>query len=167
MSPETERRLITVLVTDVVDSTPIAERLGAERYKTLFDEIARITREQVERFGGTVAQHTGDGVLALFGAPHAHEDDSERAVRAAVAVHEALVPFAREMGAAYGVSIAARAAVNSGPALVLRGDEPPDQLYNALGDTVTVAARLQPHAGAGGTILGPITAHQVEGLFEL
>ena len=167
VSANPERRLVTILVTDVVDSTPIAERLGPERHKTLFDEIARITREQVERFGGTVAQHTGDGILALFGAPTAHEDDSERAVRAALAVHEALAPFAAEVEAAYAVSIAARAAVNTGPALVLRGDEPPDQLYNALGDTVIVAARLQSHAGMGGTILGPLTARQIEGRFEL
>lgn len=161
------RRLVTVLVTDVVDSTPIAEQLGAERYKTLFDEIARITREQVERFGGTVAQHTGDGILALFGAPTAHEDDAERAVRAALAVHEALAPFGAEVAAAYGVPLAARAAVNTGPALVLRGDEPSDQLYNALGDTVTVAARLQSHASAGETILGPDIARQVDCLFAL
>jgi ABC-type transport system substrate-binding protein/class 3 adenylate cyclase len=167
VSTNPERRLVTILVTDVVDSTPIAEQLGAERYKTLFDEIARITREQVERFGGTVAQHTGDGILALFGAPTAHEDDAERAVRAALAFHDAFAPFAEEVGAAYGVALAARVAVNTGPALVLRGDEPPDQLYNALGDTVTVAARLQSYAGAGGTILGPLTARQVEARFAL
>jgi len=167
VSPDQERRLVTVLVTDVVDSTPIAERLGPERYKTLFDEIARITREQVERFGGTVAQHTGDGVLALFGAPTAHEDDAERAVRAALALHAALAPFAADVDEAYGVSLAARAAVNTGDALVLRGDEPPDQLYNALGDTVTVAARLQAQTVPGGTIVGPVTAHQLEGKFEL
>ena len=167
MSANPERRLVTVLVTDVVDSTPIAEQLGAERYKTLFDEIARITREQVERFEGTVAQHTGDGILALFGAPTAHEDDAERAVRTALALHDSLTSFAADVSAAYGVQLAIRAAVNTGPALVLRGDEPPDQLYNALGDTVTVAARLQSHAGAGGTILGPLTARQVEARFAL
>ena len=76
------------------------------------------------RFGGTVAQHTGDGVLALFGAPIAHEDDAERAVRAALAMHAALAELAREVREAYGVEVVARAAVNTGPVVVPRGDEP-------------------------------------------
>ena len=65
-------------------------------------------REEVERFGGTVAQLTGDGVLALFGAPTAHEDDSERAVRAALALHGSLARYAAEVAPAYGIEIAAR-----------------------------------------------------------
>ena len=65
------RRIVSVLVVDVADSTGIAERLGPERSKFLFDEVVTLMREEVERFGGTVAQLTGDGVLALFGAPSA------------------------------------------------------------------------------------------------
>ena len=72
---------MSVLVADVAGSTSIAEQLGPERSKFLFDDVVRLMREEVERFGGTVAQLTGDGVLALFGTPVAHEDDSERAVR--------------------------------------------------------------------------------------
>ena len=75
-------------------------------------------REEVERFGGTVAQLTGDGVLALFGAPTAHEDDSERAVRAALALHESLARYAAEVAPGYGIEIAARVAVNTGPVVV-------------------------------------------------
>ena len=85
-----ERRIVSVLVADVAGSTFIAEQLGPERSKFLFDDVVRLMREEVERFGGTLAQLTGDGVLALFGAPTAHEDDSERAVRAALAIGEAL-----------------------------------------------------------------------------
>src|SRR4051794_22644008 len=85
-----ERRIVSVLIADVADSTPIGEKLGPERSKFLFDDVVRLMRDEVERFGGTVAQLTGDGVLALFGAPTAHEDDSERAVCAALAIHEAL-----------------------------------------------------------------------------
>src|SRR5204863_3534410 len=130
------RRLVSVLLTDVVDSTSIAERLGPERSKFLFDEIARLFDAEVERFDGTVAQHTGDGVLALFGAPTAHEDDSIRAVRAACALHESLARYGAEVAPAYGIEIAARVAVNTGPVVVPEGDEPPERLYNALGDTV-------------------------------
>jgi ABC-type transport system substrate-binding protein/class 3 adenylate cyclase len=159
-----ERRIVSVLVADVADSTSIAEKLGPERSKFLFDEVALLLREEIERFGGTVAQLTGDGVLALFGAPTAHEDDSERAVRAALAIREALDDYAAEVAPAYEIELCARVAVNTGPVVVPAGDAPPDVLYNALGDTVNVAARLQ---ALGDLVLGPQTAHQVDELFEL
>ncbi len=94
-----ERRIVSVLVADVVASTSIAETLGPERSKFLFDDVARLMRQEVERFGGTVAQLTGDGVLALFGAPLAHEDDADRAVRAALAIREALARYVASGGA--------------------------------------------------------------------
>ncbi len=159
-----ERRIVSVLVADLADSTSIAERLGAERYKFLLDELIALMREEVERFGGTVAQLTGDGVLALFGAPVAHEDDSERAVRAALAIRTALRRYAAEIAPAYGIDLGARVAVNTGPVVIPAGDAPPHALYNALGDTVNVAARLQ---ALGDVVVGPVTARQVEGMFEL
>ena len=154
-----ERRIVSVLVADVVGSTAIGERLGPERSKFLFDEVVRLMREEVERFGGTVAQLTGDGVLALFGAPVAHEDDAERAVRAALAVQEALSRYSAEIGPAYEIELAARVAVNTGPVVIPAGDATPDVLYNALGDTVNVAARLQ---SLGDLVVGPETARQVD-----
>ena len=159
-----ERRIVSVLVADVAGSTSIAEKLGPERSKFLFDDVVRLMREEVERFGGTVAQLTGDGVLALFGAPTAHENDSERAVRAALAIREALGAYAAEVAPAYGFELDSRVAVNTGPVVVPAGDAPPDVLYNALGDTVNVAARLQ---ALSDLVLGPATAHQVDELFEL
>jgi class 3 adenylate cyclase/tetratricopeptide (TPR) repeat protein len=162
-----ERRNVAVLVADVADSTAIGERLGPERSKFLFDEVVGLMREQVRRYDGTVAQLTGDGVLALFGAPVAHEDDSERAVRAALAIHAALVGYGAEVAAAYGIELAARVAINTGPVVVPAGDLPDDARYNALGDTVNVAARLQSFAGTGGTALGAATARQVERVFPL
>ena len=159
-----ERRVVSVLVADVVGSTTIAERLGPERSKFLFDDVVRLMREEVERFGGNVAQLTGDGVLALFGAPVAHENDSERAVRAALAIRGALADYSAEVAPAYGLELGARVAVNTGPVVVPVIDAPPDVLYNALGDTVNVAARLQSF---GDLVLGPATAHQVAEWFEL
>jgi class 3 adenylate cyclase len=159
-----ERRVVTALVADVAGSTGIGERLGPERSKFLFDEVVRLMREEVERFGGTVAQLTGDGILALFGAPTAHEDDSERAVRAAVALHQSIARYAAEIGPAYGIELAVRVAVNTGPVVLPQHDAPPDVLYNALGDTVNVAARLQAF---GDLVLGPATARQVEQSFGL
>jgi ABC-type transport system substrate-binding protein/class 3 adenylate cyclase len=162
--PAGERRIVSVLVADVAGSTEIGEKLGPERSKFLFDEIVRLMGEEVERFGGTVAQLTGDGLLALFGAPVAHDDDSERAVRAALAINDALRTYGAEIAPAYGIDLASRVAVNTGPVVVPNLDVPPDQLYNALGDTVNVAARLQQ---LGDLVVGPTTAPQVETAFEL
>jgi ABC-type transport system substrate-binding protein/class 3 adenylate cyclase len=159
-----ERRVVSVLVADVAGSTSIAEKLGPERSKFLFDDVVRLMREEVERFGGTVAQLTGDGILALFGAPIAREDDSERAVRAALAIGEALDDYAAGVAPAYELELRARVAVNTGPVVVPAGDAPAHVLYNALGDTVNVAARLQ---ALGDLVVGPATAHQVDRLFEL
>src|SRR5215475_9431005 len=133
-----ERRIVSVLVADVADSTSIAEQLGPERSKFLFDEVVRLLREEVERFDGTVAQLTGDGVLALFGAPTAHEDDSARAVRAALAIRKAIGRYGAEVVSAYGIELTARVAVNTGPVVIPAADAPPHELYNALGETVTV-----------------------------
>src|SRR5918911_4172348 len=93
-----ERRIVSVLVADVAGSTAIGEKLGPERSKFLFDDVVRLMREEVERFGGAVAQLTGDGVLALFGARVAHEDDPERAVRAGLAIGEAIAHYGEEIG---------------------------------------------------------------------
>ena len=159
-----ERRIVSVLIADVGGSTSIAEKLGPERSKFLFDDIVRLMREEVQRFGGTLAQLTGDGVLALFGAPIAHEDDSERAVRAALAIREAIDDYTADVTNAYGVELHARVAVNTGPVVIPSGDAPPHVLYNALGDTVNVAARLQTF---GDLVVGPQTARQVDEVFKL
>jgi class 3 adenylate cyclase len=162
-----ERRIVSVLVADIRGSTPIAEELGPERYKLLIDEVARLMRQEVERLGGTVAQLTGDGVLALFGAPIGHEDDAERAVSAALAIHDSLARYDADVGPAYGIELRARVAVNTGPVFVPAADEPPERLYNALGDTVNVAARLERMAGARGVCVGDRTARLLRNAFEL
>src|SRR5688572_1465610 len=137
-----ERRIVSVLVADVVNSTAIAEKLGPERSKLLIDEVIRIMSEQVRRYDGTVAQLIGDELLALFGAPVAHEDDSERAVRAALAIQRALAQYAEEVEAAYGVKLAVRIGVNTGPVVVApQSQDDGYDRWNALGDTVNLASR--------------------------
>ncbi|HEX2045121.1 MAG TPA: ABC transporter substrate-binding protein [Gaiellaceae bacterium] len=164
-----ERRIVSVLVADVAGSTAIGEKLGPERSKFLIDEVMRIMMEQVRRFEGTVAQLVGDELLAFFGAPVAHEDDSERAVRAALAIQRALAQYAHDVRAAYGVDLSVRIGVHTGPVVVgvqRDGDDSYDP-WNALGDTVNVASRLQEIAGEGGVVIGPTTKRQVETCFEL
>src|SRR5829696_195611 len=162
-----ERRIVTVLLVDVVGSTAIGETLGPERSKFLFDEVARLLAAEVGRFGGVVAQFTGDGLYALFGAPRAHDDDAERAVRAAVGMQTVLAAYARDVAEAYGVEVAVRVGVNTGPVVLLRNAGSDEERYNALGDTVNVAARLQTHAGRGGVVVGPDTARHLESAFDL
>src|SRR2546425_6401968 len=162
-----ERRIVSVLLADIADSTTIGERLGPERSKFLFDEVVRLLAAEVKRFGGTVAQLTGDGLYALFGVPNAHDDDAERTVRAAQAMQSALEGYAADLAEAYGVELVARIGVNTGPVVVLDDESPPEERYNALGDTVNTAARLQVHAGGAGIAVGPTTARQVQSLFEL
>ncbi len=161
-----ERRVVAVLMADVAGSTAIGERLGPERSKFLFDEVMRLMTAEIERYDGTVAQLLGDGLLAMFGAPVAHEDDSERAVRAGLAIQRSLGRYARDVEEAYGVDLRARIAVNTGPVVVSPADDD-GRRYNALGDTVNVAARLQALGGEAELTLGPGTAAQVREHFEL
>ena len=166
--PKGERRIVSVLLADIADSTTIGERLGPERSKFLFDEVTRLLVAEVKRFGGTVAQFTGDGLYALFGVPSAHDDDAERAVRAALAMQAALGGYAKDVLEAYDVEIAGRVGVNTGPIVLLADDDtPPEERFNALGDTVNTAARLQSAAGRGGVAVGPATAQQIGGAFDL
>ncbi|MEO8290524.1 MAG: ABC transporter substrate-binding protein [Gaiellaceae bacterium] len=164
-----ERRIVTALVADVVGSTAIGEKLGPERSKLLIDEVMRLMREQVRRYDGTVAQLVGDEMLAFFGAPVSHEDDSERAIRAALAIQRAVSAYAQEVKDAYGVELAVRIGINTGPVVVgmtVEGQDGYDP-WNALGDTVNVAARLQEIAPDGGIAIGPTTERQIEDYFEV
>jgi adenylate cyclase len=103
-------------------------------------------------------------VLALFGAPVAHEDDAGRAVRTGLAIRESLARYGDEVGPAYGIELQARVAVTLVPSWSRPWDEPPERLYNAFGATVNVATRLQSH---GDLVVGPETARQLDDRFEL
>jgi ABC-type transport system substrate-binding protein/class 3 adenylate cyclase len=159
-----ERRIVTVLFADVVGSTTISERLGPERFALLMDEVMRIMGAEVERFEGTVVQFVGDELYAVFGAPRSHEDDSERAVRAGMAIQRALGRYAQEVLEAYGVELAVRIAINTGP-VVIRPES--DDPYNAMGDTVNVASRIQKLVAGGEIVIGRETKAQVDSCFEL
>jgi ABC-type transport system substrate-binding protein/class 3 adenylate cyclase len=163
-----ERRIVSVLIADVVNSTGIGEKLGPERSKFLMDEVQRIMTAQVNRYDGTVVQRVGDEIFAVFGAPLAHEDDSERAVRAALAIQRAVARYAEDVRDAYGVDLAVRVGVNTGPVVIpAETDGALAERWNALGDTVNVASRLQELANPGEVAIAQATARQVEYAFEL
>ena len=163
-----QKRIVSVLIADVVNSTGIGERLGPERSKFLMDEVLRIMATQIRRYDGTVVQRVGDEIFAIFGAPIAHEDDSERAVLAALAIQRAIARYAEEVRDAYEVELSVRVGVNTGP-VVIPADDGADiaERMNALGDTVNVASRLQEVAPAGEVAIAAETARSAEGCFDL
>jgi class 3 adenylate cyclase len=144
-----ERKIVTVLFADLVGFTSRAERLDPEDVRALLDPYWQHLRAELERFGGTVEKFIGDAVMALFGAPVAHEDDPERAVRAALAIRD----WVRETGEELQVRIA----VNTGEALVRIGSRPAEGEGMAAGDVVNTAARLQSAAPVNGVLVGEST----------
>jgi ABC-type oligopeptide transport system substrate-binding subunit/class 3 adenylate cyclase len=162
-----ERREITAVFADLVGSTTLGERLDPEELKLILgDAIARVIAA-VEAFGGTVKDLAGDGVLALFGAPTAHEDDPERAIRASLRIVEEIAAYAQDVEAAWGTKgFGVRVGVQTGPVVVGAIGGGSRVEYAALGDAVNTAARLQSHAGSGDVLVGPGTYRLVEPMFE-
>jgi class 3 adenylate cyclase/tetratricopeptide (TPR) repeat protein len=143
-----ERKVVTVLFCDLVGSTARAERLDPEDVRALLSRYHEHVRGELERFGGTVEKFIGDAVVGVFGAPAVHEDDSERAVRAALAVRD----WARESG-----EVEIRIAVNTGEALVALDARPELGQAMVAGDVMNTAARLQGAAPENGVLVGETT----------
>ena len=143
-----ERKVVTVLFADLVGFTSRAEQMDPEDVRALLSPFYARLRSELERFGGTVEKFIGDAVMALFGAPVAHEDDPERAVLAALAIRD----WVREEE-----RIQVRLAVNTGEALVTLGARPAEGEGMAAGDVVNTAARLQAAAPVNGILVGERT----------
>ena len=152
-----ERKVVTVVFCDLVGSTAQAERLDPEDVRAILSSYHDLVRKDIEHFGGTVEKFIGDAVMAVFGAPVAHEDDPERAVRAALAVRET----ALEDG---GFQV--RVAVNTGEALVALGARPAEGEAMVAGDVVNTAARLQSAAPANGILVGEQTYRATDRAIE-
>ncbi len=149
-----ERRTVTVMFADIVGYTTIAERLDHESVKRLTDQCMERLAVEVTRFGGYVDQYIGDNLMAVFGAPQAHENDAERAVRAACAMHEAMAELNSSLTGDYGVELSLRIGVNTGEVLAgTVGGE-----YTVVGDAVNVASRLQGAGERGRTLVGSAPA---------
>jgi len=148
MEGRRERKVVTVLFADLVGFTAQAEQLDPEDVEAILRPYHERLRSELERFGGTVEKFIGDAVMALFGAPVAHEDDPERAVRAALAIRD----WAREEDA-----VQVRIAVNTGEALINLGARPEAGEGMAAGDVVNTTARLQSAAPINGVMVGETT----------
>src|SRR6478672_10151774 len=149
-----ERKLVTVLFTDIVGSTAKAEQMDPEDVRARLAPYYVRLRTELERFGGTVEKFIGDAVVALFGAPVAHEDDPERAVRAAFAVCRAIDELNAEDE---WLDLQVRVGVNTGEALVVVGARASEGEGVASGDVMNTAARLQSAAPINGILVGELT----------
>ncbi|HZT92223.1 MAG TPA: adenylate/guanylate cyclase domain-containing protein [Gaiellaceae bacterium] len=152
--PRQERKLVTGVFVDVVGSTARAETLDPEDVRAMLAPYHARARAELERFGGTVEKFIGDAVFALFGAPVAHEDDAERAVRAAFALLEAIAELNREDD---WLDLHVRVGVHTGEALVMLDAKPGDGDWMAAGDIVNTAARIQSAAPTDGILVGELT----------
>ncbi len=154
---EGERKVVTVLFGDVADFTSLSTRLDPEDLHGIMDGCFQPIIEAVHRYEGTVNQFTGDGVMALFGAPIAHEDHAVRAIAAAVAIQRALARYAEELERTRKIVFGMRIGLNSGPVVVGKIGDDLRMDYTAQGETVNLAARLQSAATKGAVLVSEAT----------
>src|SRR6184192_103004 len=162
-----ERKQVTVLFADVKGSMDLAEQLDPEEWHAIMDRFFQLLAEGVHRFEGTVNQYTGDGIMALFGAPIAHEDHAQRACWAALHLQEELRRYTEEMKRTRGVAFAVRMGLNSGEVVVGKIGDDLRMDYTAQGHTVGLAQRMEQLADPGRVYLTEHTAALVAGYFRL
>ena len=161
-----EYKQVTVLFADVVHSMDIASAVGAERLREIMAELVNITTAVVKRYGGTVDKFTGDGIMAVFGAPLALEDHALRACLAALEIQDELARLAAQVRDHDGVELALRIGLNSGQ--VIAGEVGSASLgYTAIGEQVGMAQRMESVAPPGGVMLSASTARLVDGAAAL
>jgi class 3 adenylate cyclase len=158
-----ERKVVTVLFADIVGFTSRAEQLDPEDVRAMLSPYYARLRKELERRGGTVEKFIGDAVMALFGAPVAHEDDPERAVRAALAIRDAIGELNEQDP---NLELQLRIAVNTGEALIALGARPSEGEGMASGDVVNTAARLQAAAPVNGILVDETTHRATERTIE-
>src|SRR3954454_23077258 len=151
-----ERRVVTILFDDLARSTAFGESVDPEDVRALQAEMFTLVNDEVERFGGVTEKFVGDAIVAVFGIPTLHEDDPERAVRAALAVRDAFSSFAGRVRVRYGAEIGVRIGVNTGEVVAGRDGAARGELM-VSGDAVNVAARLQGRAEPGQVLVGERT----------
>jgi len=162
-----ERKPVTAIFADVVGSTSLAETMDPEDWTVMINEAFDLMSKAVFRYEGTIAQLQGDAMLAFFGAPVAHEDDPERAVRAALEMVAETDEFARQLKADRGIDFRIRAGINSGPVLVGNVGTDLRYGYTALGDAMNVAARMEAAAEPGTVVISANTYRFVADAFEV
>src|SRR4029453_6016693 len=142
-APEAERRQLTVMFCDLVDSTKLSSQLDPEEYREVVRAYQKVCSEVITRFDGHIAQLLGDGLLMYFGYPHAHEDDAQRAVRTGLGILDALGDLNTRLQQEKGLELALRVGIHTGLVVIGEMGSSGRQEQLALGETPNVAARIQ------------------------
>ena len=164
---EGERKQVTVLFADVKGSMDLAEQVDPEEWHRILNRFFEILTDGVHRFEGTVNQYTGDGIMALFGAPIAHEDHAQRACYAALRLRGELRRYADEVRVQHGLNFGTRIGINSGEVVVGKIGDDLRMDYTAQGHTVGLAQRMEQLASSDRVYLSQRTARLAEGYFAL
>jgi class 3 adenylate cyclase/tetratricopeptide (TPR) repeat protein len=165
-SLEGERKLVTVLFADVAGYTSLSEKLDPEDVHRIMEGCLHILMEDIHKYEGTINQFTGDGVMALFGAPLAHEDHAQRACYAALAIQKDLAEYGRKVQKDFGREFQMRIGLNSGPVVVGSIGDDLHMDYTAIGDTINLAARVEQAATPGEVWLSHETRSLIQGYFS-
>ncbi len=164
--PEGERKTVTALFADIKGSTELTRDLDPEEARAIVDPVLQLMMAAVHRYGGYVAQSTGDGIFALFGAPIAHEDHPQRALHAALAMQEELRRYADRLRNEGKIPVEARVGVNTGEVVVRSIQVGGHTEYTPVGHVTNLAARMQTSAPAGSIAASEATQRLCEGYFE-
>ena len=148
-SVEGERKLVTVLFADVANFTSISEKLDPEEIHGIMDGCFKILMDEIHKYEGTINQFTGDGVMALFGAPLAHEDHAVRACHASLSIQHALSRYSEKLKQECDIDFKMRIGLNSGPVVVGAIGDDLRMDYTAIGDTINLASRMESSAQPG------------------
>ena len=164
-SPDAERRQLTVMFCDLVESTQLSGRLDPEDLREVVRAYQKVCTEVITRFDGHIAQLLGDGLLIYFGYPHAHEDDAQRAVRTGLGILDAMGDLNKKLAQDKGITLALRLGIHTGLVVVgaMGGGGRHEQL--ALGETPNVAARIQGLAAPNSLVVSSATYHLIQGYF--
>ena len=166
-TPEAERRQLTVLFCDLVDSTPLTQQLDPEDLRQVVRAYQETAAEVIQRFEGHIAQYLGDGLIIYFGYPRAHEDDAQRAVHTGLGIVEAMGTLNSRLQAEYGVALAVRLGIHTGPVVVGAMGSGGRHEHLALGETPNIAARLEGLAAPNTVMISAVTAQLVQRAFVL
>ena len=166
-APEAERRQLTVLFCDLVGSTQLSAQLDPEDLRTVVRAYQAAAAAVIQHYAGHIAQYLGDGLLVYFGYPTAHEDDVRRAVHTGLGIVQALATLNTRLAAQYGVHLAVRLGIHTGPVVVGQMGGGGRHEHLALGETPNIAARLQGLAPANAVVISAVTARLVPGTFAL
>jgi class 3 adenylate cyclase/tetratricopeptide (TPR) repeat protein len=165
-SIEGERKLVTVLFADVANYTSMSEKLDPEEVHKIMDGCFRILMDEIHKYEGTINQFTGDGVMALFGAPIAHEDHAQRACYAALSIQKALMDYGEKVKGEAGFDFKMRMGLNSGPVVVGSIGDDLRMDYTAIGDTTNLAFRIETAAKPGSILLSSHTHRLARDFFK-